>query len=178
MDGVLHQIVGVLASRVREAGRVQFRAAAAISVIDLDRAARRAGPVAAVGVACNHRVDVRGVFLVLVSDGSAELCRKVFIRCRQRERHGRCVDFLSLDRAAVFQLSDYNSRSLFCDKKAVHKPVCRTLTWRGLAKTESIIITTGRAGGLCRPPWGLLLAEPIGSSILYRLRGVPCCYLK
>ena len=42
-------------------------------------------------------VDVRGVFLVLVSDGSAELCRKIFVRCRQRERHGRCVDFLSLD---------------------------------------------------------------------------------
>ena len=29
-----------------------------------------------------------------------------------------------------------------------------------------IIITTGRAGGLHRPPWGLLPAEPIGSSNL------------
>nr|DAK26013.1 MAG TPA: hypothetical protein [Caudoviricetes sp.] len=28
------------------------------------------------------------------------------------------------------------------------------------------IITTGRAGGLHRPPWGLLPAEPIGSSNL------------
>ena len=77
-------------------------------------------------------------FLVLVGDGSAELCSKIFIRCRQRERHGRCVDFLSLDRAAVLQLRDYNSGSLLCDEKAVHEPVCRTLTWRGLAKTESI----------------------------------------
>ena len=29
-----------------------------------------------------------------------------------------------------------------------------------------LIITTGRAGGLHRPPWGLLPAEPIGSSNL------------
>ena len=28
------------------------------------------------------------------------------------------------------------------------------------------IITTGRAGGLHRPPWGLFPAEPIGSSNL------------
>ena len=31
---------------------------------------------------------------------------------------------------------------------------------------EAEIITTGRAGGLHRPPWGLLPAEPIGSSNL------------
>ena len=39
MDGVLHQIVGVLASRVREAGRIQFGAAAAVAVVDLNCAA-------------------------------------------------------------------------------------------------------------------------------------------
>lgn len=138
MNGVLHQIAGVLADRVREAGRIQFGAAVAVAVVDLDRTARRTSAVAAVGVACNHRVDVRGIFLVLVSDGSAELRREVFIRCRQRERHGRCVDFLSLDRAAVFQLGDYNPGSLFCDKKAVHEAVCRALARRGLAKAESI----------------------------------------
>ena len=38
------------------------------------------------------------------------------------------------------------------------------------------IITTGRAGGLHRPPWGLLPAEPIGSSNLFRLHEMPCCY--
>ena len=38
------------------------------------------------------------------------------------------------------------------------------------------IITTGRAGGLHRPPWGLLPAEPIGSSNYLRLHGVPYCY--
>ena len=48
------------------------------------------------------------------------------------------MDFLSLDRAAVFQLSDYNSGSLFRDKKAVHKPVCRALARCSLAKTEGI----------------------------------------
>ena len=83
MDGVLHQIVGVLASRVREAGRVQSRAAGSAAVVDLNCAARRAGPVAAVGIARDHRVDVRGVFLVLVGDSPTELCRKIFIRCRQ-----------------------------------------------------------------------------------------------
>ena len=83
MGGVLHQIVRVFASRVREAGRVQLGTAAAVAVVDLNRAARRAGPVAAVGIARDHRVDVRGVFLVLVGDGSAELCRKVFLRCRK-----------------------------------------------------------------------------------------------
>ena len=101
MDGVLHQIVGVLASRVREAGRIQFGAAAAVAVVDLDRTARRTSAVAAIGIARDHRVDVRGVFLVLVGDSPTELCRKIFIRCRQRERHRRCVDFLSLDRAAI-----------------------------------------------------------------------------
>ena len=30
---------------------------------------------------------------------------------------------------------------------------------------SGIIITTGRAGGLHRPPWGLLPAEPIGSQL-------------
>ena len=138
MERVLHQIVGVLASRVREAGRVQLGAAAAISIIDLDRAARCAGPVAAVGIARDHRVDVRGVFLVLVSDGSAELRREVFIRCRQRERHSGSVGFFLLYNASVLQLNGHSSYSLFRDKKAVHKPVCRTLTWRGLAKTEGI----------------------------------------
>ena len=83
VNGVLHQIVGVLASRVREAGCVQFRAAGSAAIVDLDRAARCAGAVAAIGIACDHRVDVRGVFLVLVGYGSAELCRKVFIRCRK-----------------------------------------------------------------------------------------------
>ena len=39
VNGVLHQIVGVLADRVREAGRVQFRAAGSAAVVDLDRAA-------------------------------------------------------------------------------------------------------------------------------------------
>ena len=138
MNCILNQVRSVLAGRVREAGRVQFRAADSAAVVDLNCAARRAGPVAAVGVARNHRIDVRGVFLVLVSDGSAELCRKVFIRCRQRERHGRCVDFLSLDRAAVLQHCDYDSGSLLCDEKAAHKPVCRALARCGLTKTERI----------------------------------------
>ena len=35
-----------------------------------------------------------------------------------------------------------------------------------LLGSEAQIITTGRAGGLHRPPWGLLPAEPIGSSNL------------
>ena len=83
MDGVLHQIVSVLASRICKLRSIQLCAAAAITIVDLDRAARRAGPVAAVGIACNHRVDVRGVFLVLVSDSFSELHREVFIRCRQ-----------------------------------------------------------------------------------------------
>ena len=39
MDGVLHQIVGVLTGRVREAGRVQFRAAGSAAVVDLNCAA-------------------------------------------------------------------------------------------------------------------------------------------
>ena len=34
------------------------------------------------------------------------------------------------------------------------------------AYVRRAIITTGRAGGLHRPPWGLLPAEPIGSSNL------------
>ena len=101
MERVLHQIGSVFASRIREAGCVQLGTADAVAVVDLDAAARRAGPVAAVGIARDHRVDVRGVFLVLVGDSPTELCRKIFIRCRQRERHRRCVDFLSLDRAAI-----------------------------------------------------------------------------
>ena len=75
---------------------------------------------------------------VLVSDGSAELCRKVFIRCRQRERHGGGIGFLLFYDAPVFQFNEYGSRSLLCDEKAVHKTVCRALTWRILAKTEGI----------------------------------------
>ena len=39
VNGVLHQIVGVLADRVREAGRVQFRAAGSAAVVDLNCAA-------------------------------------------------------------------------------------------------------------------------------------------
>ena len=39
VDRILHQIVGVLASRVREAGRVQFRAAGSAAVVDLNCAA-------------------------------------------------------------------------------------------------------------------------------------------
>ena len=39
VNGVLHQIVGVLAGRVREAGRVQFRAAGSAAVVDLNCAA-------------------------------------------------------------------------------------------------------------------------------------------
>ena len=81
---------------------------------------------------------MRGVFLVLVSDGSAELCRKVFIRCRQRERHSGSIGFLLFYDAPVFQFNEYGSRSLLCDEKAVHKTVCRALTWRILAKTEGI----------------------------------------
>ena len=101
VDRILRQIVGVLAGRVREAGRVQFRAADSAAVVDLNCAARRAGPVAAVGIARDHRVDVRGIFLVLIGNGSAELDCEVFVGRCQRERHSRCVDFLSLDRAAI-----------------------------------------------------------------------------
>ena len=50
VNGVLHQIVGVLTSRVREAGRIQF-GAAAVAVVDLDRTARRTSAVAAIGIA-------------------------------------------------------------------------------------------------------------------------------
>lgn len=38
VNGVLHQIGSVFASRVREAGRIQFGAAAAVAVVDLNRA--------------------------------------------------------------------------------------------------------------------------------------------
>ena len=83
VERVLHKIVGVLASRICKLRSIQLGTAAAVAVVDLDRTARRAGSVAAVGIARDHRVDVRGVFLVLVGYGSAELCRKVFIRCRK-----------------------------------------------------------------------------------------------
>ena len=33
-----------------------------------------------------------------------------------------------------------------------------------LSNKQMVIITTGRAGGLHKPPWGLSRAEPIGSS--------------
>ena len=138
VERVLHQIVGVLARRVREAGRVHFRAAGSAAVVDLNCAARRASSIAAVGVACNHRVDVRGVFLVLVGDSPTELCRKIFICCRQRERHSGGIGFLLFYDAPVFQFNEYGSRSLLCDKKAVHKPVCRTLARRAFSKAESI----------------------------------------
>ena len=41
-------------------------------VVDLDRTARRTSAVAAIGIARDHRVDVRGVFLVLVGDSPTE----------------------------------------------------------------------------------------------------------
>ena len=138
VNGVLHQIVGVLASRVREAGRIQLCAAAAVAVVDLDRTARRTSAVAAIGIARDHRVDVRGVFLVLVGDSPAELRGKVFIRCRQRERHSGDVGFLMLDRTAILQLRDHNARPFFGDIKAVHKTVCRALARRTFAKAERI----------------------------------------
>ena len=31
-------------------------------------------------------------------------------------------------------------------------------------RSRIVIITTGRAGGLHKPPWGMFRAEPIGSS--------------
>ena len=81
---------------------------------------------------------MRGVFLVLVSDSSAELCRKVFIRGRQRERHSGGIGFLLFYDAPVFQFNEYGSRSLLCDEKAVHKTVCRALALRAFSKAESI----------------------------------------
>ena len=79
VDGILHQIVGVLIGRIGKLRSIQLRAAAAVAVVDLDRAARRTGSVAAVGVARDHRVDVRGIFLVLVGDGSAD-CHRSYSR--------------------------------------------------------------------------------------------------
>ena len=49
----------------------------------------------------------------------------------------------------------------------------KTATWQTvnlvpdtirLAMKQEKIITTGRAGGLHKPPWGMSRAEPIGSS--------------
>ena len=138
MERILHQIVGVLGGWVREAGRVQFRAAGSHTVVDLDRAARCAAPVAAVGIARNHRVDVRGIFFILVGYGSAELDCKIFIRCRQREGDGGGIGFLLFYNASVFQFNGHGSYSLFRDKKAIHEAVCRALARRGLAKAEGI----------------------------------------
>jgi len=55
---------------------------------------------------------------------------------------------------------------IFIDRVLYGRSDYRNILFKDMLSDETEIITTGRAGGLHRPPWGLLPAEPIGSSNL------------
>ena len=83
VNGVLHEIGCVFACGICKAGRVQLCIAGAAAVVDLDATACAVCAIAAVGIARDHRVDMRSVFFILIGNNSTEFRGEVFVCSRQ-----------------------------------------------------------------------------------------------
>ena len=131
MDGVGHEVRGILGGGICEGGDVQFNTAA----ITTEELAAVAATACGSG---DHGVDVVDVALVILCDGPAELRLQIGVCLIQRDRNDCRVFFLSGGDCAVLVLYLHGAGSCFGGVEALHESVCRTCGGCILPRAESI----------------------------------------